>query len=271
MARKKDAGHGGGHGWFVTFADLMGLLMSFFVMLTAFSTQDQKKLQLVAGSMRDAFGVQKQSKYAGITEKEGVPTRHHLRNVEQVPPDRASNETSPKMHYRKNDVTSQYAYDRGFALAAATLRQSLGQMPELMNETKMVAIEQKKDGLEIAILDGENRAMFAAGSTEPIDRMRRLLEQLAEPLARLPNTIRIVGHASSETGRQGRLDGWQLSAGRALVVRDILARRGIPHERFDSITGRADTEPLFAEDPSIPANRRVTITLLPAPPPVPPK
>ena len=40
MAKKKrgDA-HGGGHGWFVTFADLMGLMMSFFVMLVAFSTR----------------------------------------------------------------------------------------------------------------------------------------------------------------------------------------------------------------------------------------
>jgi chemotaxis protein MotB len=57
MARKKGGAHGG-HGWFVTFADLMGLLMSFFVMLVAFSNQDQHKLQIVAGSMRDAFGVQ---------------------------------------------------------------------------------------------------------------------------------------------------------------------------------------------------------------------
>ena len=56
MVRKKRKGGHGGHGWFVTFADLMALLMSFFVMLAAYSTQDQKKLQLVAGSMRDAFG-----------------------------------------------------------------------------------------------------------------------------------------------------------------------------------------------------------------------
>ncbi len=59
MAKKKrgDA-HGGGHGWFVTFADLMGLMMSFFVMLVAFSTMDNNKLKIVAGSMRDAFGTQ---------------------------------------------------------------------------------------------------------------------------------------------------------------------------------------------------------------------
>ena len=67
MAKKKrgDA-HGGGHGWFVTFADLMGLMMSFFVMLVAFSTQDSNKLKIVAGSMRDAFGVQR-----------GALLRHH--------------------------------------------------------------------------------------------------------------------------------------------------------------------------------------------------
>jgi flagellar motor protein MotB len=49
MARKKKGGDhgGGGHGWFVTFADLMGLLVAFFVMLVAFSTQDSAKLQVL--------------------------------------------------------------------------------------------------------------------------------------------------------------------------------------------------------------------------------
>jgi chemotaxis protein MotB len=78
MAKKKRGeAHGGGHGWFVTFADLMGLMMSFFVMLVAFSTQDQQKLKIVAGSMRDAFGVQ-QARYSGSIESDGVPTRPKL-------------------------------------------------------------------------------------------------------------------------------------------------------------------------------------------------
>ena len=47
MARRKEA-HGGGHGWFVTFADLMGLLVSFFVMLVAFSNQ-----RIEEGASRD--------------------------------------------------------------------------------------------------------------------------------------------------------------------------------------------------------------------------
>ena len=96
MAKKKrgDA-HGGGHGWFVTFADLMGLMMSFFVMLVAFSTQDANKLKIVAGSMRDAFGVQSEARYAGIVESDGLPTRPRLKNVDHIQPEDASNTPTP--------------------------------------------------------------------------------------------------------------------------------------------------------------------------------
>jgi len=93
MARRKEA-HGGGHGWFVTFADLMGLLVAFFVMLVAFSTQDQQKLQIVAGSMRDAFGVQ-EVRYAGVVETDGLPTRPKLKNAERIRPEDASNTPAP--------------------------------------------------------------------------------------------------------------------------------------------------------------------------------
>ena len=65
MAKKKREDAHGGHGWFVTFADLMALLLAFFVMLVAFSSQDQNKLKIVAGSMREAFGVQTEARFPG--------------------------------------------------------------------------------------------------------------------------------------------------------------------------------------------------------------
>ena len=97
MARRKEA-HGGGHGWFVTFADLMGLLVSFFVMLVAFSNQDQQKLQIVAGSMRDAFGVQNNVRYSGIIEVDGLPTRPKLKNAAHIQPEDASATPTPDEH-----------------------------------------------------------------------------------------------------------------------------------------------------------------------------
>src|SRR3974390_1044896 len=89
MARKKGGAHGG-HGWFVTFADLMGLLMSFFVMLVAFSNQGQTKAQILAGSMQNAFGVQNNVRYSGIIEVSGLPTRQTLKQARHIPPEEAS-------------------------------------------------------------------------------------------------------------------------------------------------------------------------------------
>src|SRR6201995_5121072 len=126
MAKKKrgDA-HGGGHGWFVTFADLMGLMMSFFVMLVAFSTQDQQKLKIVAGSMRDAFGVQTQSRFSGIIESDGLPTKPKLKNVPHINPDEASNTPTPDQQDNQKISGAKLKIYREFALASSSLRHAL--------------------------------------------------------------------------------------------------------------------------------------------------
>src|ERR1700731_1831679 len=123
MARRKEA-HGGGHGWFVTFADLMGLLVSFFVMLVAFSNQDAKKMQAVAGSMRDAFGVQTIVHNSGLMENEGLLTRDKLKNAEHIRPENSS--ITPT----RDENGSSFESDQAFALSAASLRQALQNMPE---------------------------------------------------------------------------------------------------------------------------------------------
>src|ERR1043166_4765561 len=115
MARRKEA-HGGGHGWFVTFADLMGLLVAFFVMLVAFSTQDQVKLQVVAGSMRDAFGVQDKVRYSGVIEVLGLPTRPRLKNAANIPPEEASPTPSPDEQDRNRNQGVRVKDDRAFSL-----------------------------------------------------------------------------------------------------------------------------------------------------------
>src|SRR5271157_481604 len=130
MARRKEA-HGGGHGWFVTFADLMGLLVSFFVMLVAFSNQDQQKLQIVAGSMRDAFGTQTNVRYSGIIEVDGLPTRPRLKNAEHTTPDGAPPTPTPDEDAKEREYGGKFHNDQAFALASASLRQALQDMPEL--------------------------------------------------------------------------------------------------------------------------------------------
>jgi chemotaxis protein MotB len=272
MAKKKrgDA-HGGGHGWFVTFADLMGLMMSFFVMLVAFSNQDQQKLKIVAGSMRDAFGVQTESRFSGMIESDGLPTRPKLKNVDHISPEEASNTPTPDEQERSKTQGARLKTDREFALASASLRQALQDMPELAEISKHVMFEETKQGLNLEIVDQNGRSMFAENSKVPYERTRLLLQRLAAPLKATPLRVSIVGHtASGYVPTRGDYDAFDLSADRANAVRQILEREGLPASHIFAVSGKADSQPLFPDDPSLAANRRVTITLMREDPPLPP-
>ena len=272
MAKKKrgDA-HGGGHGWFVTFADLMGLMMSFFVMLVAFSTMDNNKLKIVAGSMRDAFGVQTDVRYSGIIESDGLPTRPKLKNVDHISPDEASNTPTPDQQDRNQVAGARLKIDREFALASASLRQALQDMPEMTEISKHIMFEETKEGLNLEIVDQDGRSMFAEGSKVPYERTRRLIQKLAAPLKATPLRVAIAGHTSAGyITTRSDYGAFDLSADRANAVRQILEREGLPPGHIFAVSGKADTQPLFPDDPSLSANRRVTITLMRENPPLPP-
>ena len=272
MAKKKKAEeHAGGHGWFVTFADLMGLMMSFFVMLVAFSTMDNNKLKVVAGSMRDAFGVQTEARYSGIIESDGLPTRAKLKNTEHVPPEEASNTPTPDEKERKLNEGVRLKIDHEFALASASLRQALQDLPEMTEVSKNIMFEETKDGLNLEIVDQDGRSMFADGSKVPYERTRRLIEKLAAPLKATPLRVAIVGHtAAGFVPTKSDYGAFDLSADRANAERQILEREGLPPAHVFSVSGKADGEPLFPDDPSLAVNRRVTITLMREDPPLPP-
>jgi chemotaxis protein MotB len=272
MARKKKGdAHTGGHGWFVTFADLMGLMMSFFVMLVAFSSQDQQKLKIVAGSMREAFGVQSESHYSGVIETDGLPTRPRLKNTDHIPPDDASNTPSPDQLDNKLTAGVRQKVDREFALAAASLRQALQDMPELTEISKHIMFEETKQGLNLEIVDQDGRSMFPDGSKEPYERTRLLIQKLAKPLRATPLRLSIVGHtAAGLTPTSPEYNSFDLSADRASAVRQILEKEGLPASHIFMAGGKADNEPLFPDDPTLAANRRVTITLMRESPPLPP-
>ena len=177
MAKKKREEAHGGHGWFVTFADLMALLVAFFVMLVAFSTQDCAKLQIVAGSMRDAFGVQQNVRYSGIIEVDGLPTRPQVKNVAKVSPNDASATPGPDDKDHAKSFGARLKKDSGFALASASLRQALQDMPEITDISKNIMMEETEEGLNIEIVDQDGRSMFPDGSKTPYERTRKIIEK----------------------------------------------------------------------------------------------
>jgi chemotaxis protein MotB len=245
--------------------------MSFFVMLVAFSTMDNNKLKIVAGSMRDAFGVQTEARYSGIIESDGLPTRAKLKNTAHINPEESSANPTPDEMERSQVAGARLKVDREFALASASLRQALQDMPELTEVSKHIMFEETSQGLNLEIVDQDGRSMFADGSKVPYDRTRRLIEKLAVPLKATPLRISIVGHtAAGFVPVRSDYGAFDLSADRANAVRQILEREGLPPGHIFAVSGKADGQPLFPDDPSLSANRRVTITLMREDPPLPP-
>src|SRR5947209_16671705 len=157
----------------------MGLLLSFFVMLVAFSSQDKQKLQIVAGSMRDAFGVQ-QVRYNGIVETDGLPTRPAIKNAARINPQDASPNPGPNDLDRQKEGL-RLNEDKSFALAASSLRQAMQEMPEISELSKHIMIEETDTGLDSEIVDQDGRSMFPDGAKEPFERTRRVIQKLTVP------------------------------------------------------------------------------------------
>lgn len=278
MARKKADG-GGAPAWLVTFADLMSLLVCFFVLIISFSIQDKQKLQVVAGSMRDAFGVKEVSKRTGIIEVEGIPIRDYMKDITQVPEefdsdfakDRHENRRKQGPEANTHDVKeADIEHPRQFATAAASLRQAWQELPDITEISSNILLEETEEGLNITLVDQDGRSMFPEGSKYPYEITRRLLAKMAPVVARMPNRIQITGHTTSgQPSVNPGYTAWELSADRANAARQILAEYGIPSDRFFGVVGKADTEPLFPNDPFLAANRRIGILLMAEDPPLP--
>jgi len=160
--------------------------------------------------------------------------------------------------------------EAAFASAAQSLRQALQDMPELAELSKNILIDQTPEGLRIQLIDQEGRSMFDQGSTKPNGRATLLLRAVSKVINQLPNRISIYGHTSADVGG-GKAEGdWTLSAGRAEASRKVLQSAGVDPDRIYQVSGKASSEPLYPDDPTLPGNRRIAIVLLREAPVLPP-
>lgn len=269
----------GAPAWMVTFADLMSLLVCFFVLIVSFSIQDKQKLQVVAGSLKEAFGVVDDQLKNGVIEVDGKPTRDWLKQIAIVDDkkdadfDPIKNDASRKQGPEANTHSFEQAdtsRPRQFATAAASLRQAWQDLPEIAELSKSVLIEETEEGLNLSFVDQDGRSMFPEGSKRPYETTRRLLEIAAPILRRLPNRLKLTGHTTAGTANADpNYTGWELSADRANAARSILVASGLGRDRIFSVVGKGDSEPLFPNDPFLTSNRRIEILLMLEAPPTP--
>ncbi|WP_412504035.1 flagellar motor protein MotB [Shewanella indica] len=279
--------------WLATFADLMSLLMCFFVLLLAFSEMDVMKFKQIAGSMKYAFGVQNKVEVKDIPKGTSVialefrPGRPDPTPIEII--NQQTNEmTQQILEYQEGDddsaggVQQQRGEQRGGEASATAQEQAedkktqeqqaaqdqineqVKKMAEALNkEIVDGAIEIESLGQQIIIRIREKGA-FASGSGFLQPRFKPVVQAVGGLLKDVPGIITVSGHTDDmQISNELYSSNWDLSSQRAVAVAHELVKvPGFDASRM-KVVGMASTAPLVPNDsPENRArNRRVEISI----------
>jgi chemotaxis protein MotB len=290
MIKKVKKVVGGGHhggAWKVAYADFVTAMMAFFLLMWLINTTSPQQKRGIADYFAPASVSQSTSGSGGILGgtalgEDGVKSNGSASVIEelapQAPPTVKDNGQSSKTGGADLQTAGEQALkdalekrqDAELQSAAQSLRQAMQQMPELAELSKQVLIDQTPEGLRIQLVDQEGRSMFDPGSAKPNDRARILLRAVAKIAQKLPNRITIAGHTSADTAGAKVASDWSLSSARADAARAVMQDAGIDADRVFQVSGKATSDPLFPDDPTLPGNRRIEIILLHESPVLPP-
>lgn len=252
----------GAPGWLATFADLMSLLMSFFVLLLAFSEMDVLKFKQLAGSMREAFGVQREIKTkvipkgTSIIAKEfspGRPTPTALKVMRQHTTDD-----------RKNNLDFRQGPDKSGSEKEQTAKRLEMLKQALKDQIADGQIEVTGDN-ERTIVRIREKGTFPSGSARLSSNFGPVMKKIARAVLNTPGVIHVSGHTDNIPISTFKFrSNWELSSARAVsILEELLRHEAIPNERI-VIQGYADTRPLVpnttARNRAI--NRRVEIEVI---------
>jgi chemotaxis protein MotB len=249
--------------WVVTFADLMSLLMCFFVLLLSFSEIDAQKFKQIAGELSKAFGVQREVPALEIPKGTSPifdkfsPAPPEPTVVNQVK--QTTTDERPELETLRSPTEQ--------AIEAALDETREQQMDKIMAVLEQAASEGKVDIAQDRhriIIRIEEKGSFPSGSAELTWEFEGLLLDMAEVLADIPGKLTIEGHTDNVPIRTDRFaSNWNLSAARAAAVANVLLAAGDIDPQRLSVKGLADTRPRVPNaSPSNRAkNRRVEIII----------
>src|SRR5690606_30614291 len=118
-------------------------------------------------------------------------------------------------------------------------------------------IEKSGEGTLISLTDEADFSMFAIGSAEPQPQVVRIMQRIAETLAKRPGKVIVRGHTDGRPFRSADYDNWRLSTARAHMAYYMLQRAGLAPGRVARIEGYADRKLRVPSDPGAAENRRI--------------
>lgn len=267
--------------WMATFADLMSLLMCFFVLLLSFSEMDAQKYKEMAGSMKNAFGVQNQinaqdiPKGTSIIAQEfsaGRPDPTPLNLVQQATTqtdmqtldvlDREEGESEERSDPELSPEEAEELLQKMLeGLVDETRQDAEGLADALSEEINKGMVEVESAGRAITIRIRE-QGSFASASAILHSDFVPVMAKLRSALVSVEGDIAIEGHTDNIPIRTSLFrSNWDLSAQRALsVAHELLQFDELSDNRF-LVIGHSDTQPHMDNDSAEnrAANRRVEI------------
>ncbi|MGO2354681.1 MAG: flagellar motor protein MotB [Marinomonas foliarum] len=270
-----------------TFADLMSLLMCFFVLLLSFSEMDVIKFKQIAGSLKLAFGVQREVDAdsipmgTSVIAQEFSPGRPEPTPINEV---KQKADTTPEntleVICKPGDAELKDQSNSGSPSPVTYVDKSNADLDrekkiqETEGDAQMIAsimreevskglveIETQEQTITIRIKD---QGSFESGSAELNYDFIPVIDVIRDVLVGIQGTISVEGNTDNVPIASGRFrSNWQLSSARAISVAEELFSTGqLDQSRF-AVTGYADTRPLVANDTAAhrATNRRVEIVI----------
>lgn len=245
--------------WVMTFADLMTLLMCFFVLLLSFSEMDVAKFKQLSGSMREAFGVQSEvdvrtiPKGTSVIAQEfspGEPRPTPINTIRQFTIDSNRN-TLDALSREKKEIEETREHARRLRLA-------------LKKEIENGDVSIRTEGMKVIVHIMEN-ASFDSGYADVRPEFLPALTKIAELIDNNSGEITVSGHTDNVPISNERFrSNWELSTSRAVSVAHVLLDRSSLEPERVIVTGHADTRPSAPNDtPENRAkNRRVDVSIV---------
>ena len=267
IKRVKKGGHAAhGGAWKIAYADFVTAMMAFFLLMWLLGSTAKGELQGISDYFSSPLKV-------AMTGGDGSG------NSSSVIPGGGNDLSKVHGQVRRSDTDSEKARRQSIDTARAerakqdaerikTLQAKIDALitenPRLNEYKSQIRIDVTPDGLQIQIVDDQNRPMFDSGSAMVKPYMRDILREIGAALNGVENRVSLAGHTDAVpySNSDRGYSNWELSSDRANATRRELVAAGMPDAKLARVMGLAASDLLEPDNPRSAANRRITITVL---------
>jgi chemotaxis protein MotB len=267
IKRIKKSGHAAhGGAWKIAYADFVTAMMAFFLLMWLLGSTSEGDKKGLSDYFNAPLKVALQGG-SGAGASNSILSgggKDLTRTTGQSPAGEGEDPIRRKMaaDIMRAEVAKQEA--KKMEALSAKISAVISNSPKLADFQSQIRLETTPDGLQIQIVDDQNRPMFDTGSALVKPYMRDILREIGSALNGVENKISLDGHTDrSPYGNGDRgYSNWELSADRANASRRELVASGMPDEKLARVTGLASSNLLDQQNPLSPINRRISIIVM---------